>query len=586
MKDFIKMFLAVICGLVVSALVMFFICIGFIGTIGAITSKSSSPLPKSDGVLVLDMSKFVIGEQSEESNPLAVLKGNESIETIGIWDAVQAINMAAEDPMVKYIYMRPDGSLSGISAAEELRSALKNFRKTSGKPVIAYMESPSTMGIYLSSVADKVYLSSYLGATPTVVGVGTQMIFLGDLLKKLGVNMQLIRHGKYKSAGEMFTRSTPSEENKEQYQRLVNSLWETLSTDIAKEREITTDALNAAVDGLKLNLPQDFVDCGLVDELLSDEELKNKLAILAVKDNINDVSMVSFCEYVSAKVMPASFSNSRIAVIYANGDIVDGSDKTDVAGDRFVSLISKVRADSTIQAVVLRVNSPGGSVMASEKIKHELDLLKEDKPLIASYGSYAASGGYWISNNCDKIFTDRTTLTGSIGVFGMVPDFSGTAKDILHVNVTTINSNKHSDMFSGVRAFDSEEYNFMLRSIESIYDKFTTTVSEGRAIPKETVDAIGQGRVWTGADAISINLTDEIGTLEDAIRYTASVAGDSNLSNWTIVEYPKPQTQLENILSLFGEDYGDGGVKTLAKWIGSDGKAKVLARMDNEIKIR
>jgi len=584
MKDFIKMLLAVICGIVITFLVMFFVCMGFVGTIGALASKSASPLPKADGVLVLDMSKFALGEQSEESNPLASLSGQESVETIGIRDATKAIEMAADDPVIKYIYLCTDGSLSDISASEELRSSLEGFRERSGKPVIAYMESPSTMGIYLSSAADKVYLSSHLGATPTVVGVGTQMIFLGDLLNKLGVNVQLIRHGKYKSAGEMFTRSSASAENREQYQRLVNSLWETISADIAEEREVSLESLNEAVDGLKLNLPQDFVDCGLVDELLTREELENKLAVLAVKDDIKDVAMVSFSDYVAAKILPESFSKSQIAIIYANGDIVDGSGKADVAGDRFASLISKVRSDSTIKAVVLRVNSPGGSVMASEKIKHELDLLKEDKPLVASYGSYAASGGYWISNNCDKIFTDKTTITGSIGVFGVVPDFSKTANDVLHINIETVNSNKHSDMFSGMKAFDNEEYNFMLRSIESIYDKFTTTVAEGRSMPKETVDAIGQGRVWTGADAVSINLTDEVGTLEDAVLYAASVAGIPD--NYSITEYPKPRSQMDNILSLLGGDEDENEVKALAKWLRSDSKAKVLARMDNEIRIK
>ena len=500
-------------------------------------------------------------------------------------DAISAINTAAADPGVKYIYLKTDLNASGISALEEFRKALSDFRINSGKPVISYIESPSTGSYYLASVADKVYMTSYLGATTLVNGVSSQMIFLGDLLNRLGINVQLIKHGKYKSAGEMYTRSSSTPENREQNQRMVDALWEVISSDIAESRGLDIEDVNSAVNDLKLNLPEDFLRCGFVDELMTSEQLEDKLAALAMADNFKDVSMIPFSDYVAVKTA-VSTAKKEIAVIYVDGEIVDGSASSDVAGDRFARVIAKARADSSIKAVVLRVNSPGGSVLASEKIKHELDRLKEDKPLIASYGAYAASGGYWISNNCDKIYSDATTLTGSIGVFGVVPDFSKVAKNTLHVGVESVSSNKHADMYGLMRPFDKSEYAYMQTSIESIYDRFTATVSEGRSLPVETVDAIGQGRVWTGCDALDIHLVDEIGSLEQAILYAADCAGDPDIKSWRIEGYPRPQTQMEMIMSMLGGDDDTSAQARIFKRLSTLKSPQILARMDTEITIQ
>lgn len=594
MKDFLKVTAAVICGFIIVTVIMFMLGFGFLGAL--LASGSTTPVLPKSGVLVIDMSKMVLGEQSKEAAAIpSPLGGGSSAQTIGIWDAVQAINTAAQDPAVQYVYLKTDGSMSGVSALEEFRNALDRFRRTSGKAVVSYIESPTSGSYYLASVADKVYMTEFRGATTMVNGVSSQMIFLGDLLDRLGVNMQLIRHGKYKSAGEMYTRSSASPENREQYQRMVDSVWGTMADQIAASRGISVEALNGAIDGLKLNLPQDFVDCGLVDELLTTEGLKEKLAMLAVVDDFSDVDMIQFPDYVAAR-KTISKASKEIAVIYAQGDIVDGSGKSDVAGDRFARIIASVRADSTVKAVVLRVNSPGGSVLASEKIKNELDLLKQTKPLIASYGDYAASGGYWISTNCDKIYSDATTLTGSIGVFGIVPDFSKTANDVLHINIESISSNKHGDMYSGMRPFDEAEYNYMLASIESIYDRFTTIVSDARSLPKDTVDNIGQGRVWTGYDAAALRLVDEIGSLEDAVSYAAAQAGDPDVSNWRVSGYPRPLSPIEEILSLFGTGTPEStafsgrdlvqSAEAAARGLGELSKPQVLARMDTEIEIR
>lgn len=588
MKDFLKMVTAVVCGFFIVCIISFILCAGFLGAIVAAGSATPA-LPKS-GVLRIDLSGIVLGEQTREANPFdgmdagsLISGGSGGAETIGIWDAVQAIHAAAEDPAVKFIYLCPDGNLSGVTALGELREALEQFRAVSGKPIVSYTESPSTGAYYLASVSDKIYMTPNLGASGQLTGVSSQMMFFGDLLKRFGVNMQLIRHGKYKSAGEMYTRSSSSPENREQYQRMIDSMWETIGGQIAAGRGISREQLDEAIEGLKLNFPQDYVDCGLVDELLDREALQDKLAALAVADEYKDVKWIGFADYVAAKVLPGK-ARQKIAVIYADGEIIDGNGKSDVAGDRFASVIARVRADSTVKAVVLRVNSPGGSVLASEEIREELDRLKADKPVIASYGDYAASGGYWISSNCEKIYANATTLTGSIGVFGLVPDLSGTLKDVAHVGVESVTSHKHGDMYGLMRPFDAEEHAYMQSSIEAVYKRFTSLVSEGRGIPEETVDAVGQGRVWTGADALQIRLVDEIGTLEDALRYAAAAAGEPELGQWTVKGYPTPPGAMEQILDMFGK--GSGGEDALVSALRAIAGPRILARMDNDIRIR
>lgn len=580
MKDFLKMTLAVVVGLILVGMIGMMLCFGLVGSLAAVGSVQPA-LPKS-GVLTIDMSRVVIGEQSRESNPIESLYGPGMVEVVGLWDAVQAINYAATDPAVQFIYLKTDGSATDIAAASEIRKSLEKFR-TSGKAVVAYLESPTTGEYYLASVADKVYMTTHPGAMPTITGISSQMTFLKDLLDKFGVNVQLIRHGKYKSAGETFVRSEPSAENLEQYQTMIDSMWGDVAAEIASSRGIDVAALNDLVDNLRLNLPSDFLEAGLVDELLTREGLESKLATLSVVDEYKDVKKIAFADYVAARVVP-SRARQKIAVIYADGEIVDGSDKKDIAGDRFASVIEKVRRDSTVKAVVLRVNSPGGAVLAADKIKTELDLLKATKPLVASYGAYAASGGYWISANADKIFTDALTLTGSIGVFSMIPDLSKTLKNVAHVGITSVNSNKHGDMYSLMRPLDPDEYAYMLRSVEDIYDRFTGLVAEGRGMSVEAVDEIGQGRVWTGSDAIGIGLADEIGTLEDAIHYAAVCAGNPELADWAVCGYPKVPGPIDQVMEMFGNAPQDDEA-VLVRSLGDLTKVKTLARLPYEISI-
>ena len=584
MKEFVKMTLAVIAGLFIFGFVAFFLSFAMIGAVAAL--GESQPVMPREAVLKIDMSTFTLSEQSIEANPMDVLMaGGTAVESLGIYNAINAINAAAADPAVKFIYMKPDGLSGGTAQIEEFRKALVNFRK-SGKAIVSYIENPGNGSYYLASVSDKIFMTPHDGAMNTFTGLSSQMIFLKDLLDRLGVNVQLIRHGKYKSAGEMFVRNSSSKENLEQNTEMVESLWGTWASEIAQSRGMSTDDLNALLDNLELNFPTDWVEHGLVDELLDYNQLEDKLCDLFVADKYEDVKGISLNDYATLKNTVNFKAKKKVAVIYATGDIVDGDAKENVAGNRFAKIISDVRKDSSVYAVVLRVNSPGGSVLASEKIKAELDLLREYKPIIASYGDYAASGGYWISANCDKIYSNASTLTGSIGVFSMIPDLGGVVKNKLHVNITPVNSNEHSDMYNGFRALDKKELDYMQASVENIYDKFTKLVSEGRGMPVARVDEIAQGRVWSGADALGIGLVDEIGTIEDAINYAAlSIEGVTGVQDVQVVGYPKPQTTMEALLeSLTGETNAFAGtafegIADAFQEFGKQDSGKAYARM-------
>ncbi|MBQ8856239.1 MAG: signal peptide peptidase SppA [Bacteroidales bacterium] len=590
MKEFVKMTLATMAGLFIFGIVAFFFMFAMLGAVAAIGEKQ--PVMPREAVLKIDMSTFTLSEQSAEANPMdMLLAGGESVQPLGIYSAINAINAAASDPAVKFIYMKPDGVSGGTAQIEEFRKALKNFRN-SGKAIVSYIESPGNGSYYLASVSDKIFMTPHDGAMNMFTGLSSQMIFLKDLLDKVGVNVQLIRHGKYKSAGEMFVRNSSSKENLEQNTEMVESLWGTWASEIAESRGISTEKLNGIINNLELNFPTDWVENGLVDELLNYNQLEDKLCDLFVAEKYEDVKGISLNDYATLKNTVNFKAKKKVAVIYATGDIVDGDAKENVAGNRFAKIISDVRKDSSVYAVVLRVNSPGGSVLASEKIKAELDLLRESKPIIASYGDYAASGGYWISANCDKIYSNASTLTGSIGVFSMIPDLGDVVKDKLHVTITPVNSNEHSDMYNGFRPLNQKELDYMQASVENIYDKFTKLVSEGRGMPVARVDEIAQGRVWTGADAIGIGLVDEIGTIEDAINYAAlSIEGVTGVQDVQVVGYPKPQSTMEALLeSLTGESTVLAGtafenIEKAFQGFGKQDAGKAYARMPYVISV-
>ena len=584
------MTLATITGLFLFGFVAMFLFIGMIGALAA--AGETAPIMPKEAVLSIDFTEMTLAEQTSEADPLAMIQGGVEMTPVGIYSAITAINAAAQDPAIRYIYMKPDAASGGFAQIEEFRTALKNFRD-SGKAIVSYIESPSNAGYYLASVSDKIYMTKYDGGMNMFTGISSQLIFLKDALDRLGINVQLIRHGKYKSAGEMYIRNSSSKENMEQNEAMISSIWNSWSAEIAQSREITAEELNAMLNNLELNFPSDFLEKGLADELLSREELQQKLADLYVTDSYKKVKSISLADYAKIKDIPNLKAANKIAVIYAEGNIVDGDESEQVAGDRFAKIIDDVRADKDVKAVVLRVNSPGGSVMASEKIKAELDLLRENVPVIASYGDYAASGGYWISANSDYIFANATTLTGSIGVFSMIPDIGGVIKNKLHVTVTPVKSNEHADMMGLMRPLTPKEEAYMQASVERIYDQFTSLVAAGREMTVEEVDAIAQGRVWTGAEALEIGLVDEIGTLEDAIEYAAmSIEGVTSVSDVQIAAYPKPLTTIEMLLEAFGGTESvfagtplESVEKAFLGWDGSQA-GKVYARIPYEISIR
>lgn len=595
MKNFIKMTLATLTGLLLFGFASLIILGGIIGAAASL-GKHQQVMPES-AILTLDMSKVMLTEQTQEVDPLTALQGNGmDISNIGIYSAINAINAAAGDPAVKFIYMKPDGVMGGMAQIEELRSALKNFRE-SGKAIVSYMENPTNAGYYLASVSDKIYMTSHDGGMNMLTGASSQMIFLKDLLDRLGINVQLIRHGKYKSAGEMFVRNSSSRENMEQNEAMVRSIWESWAEKMAQSRDIEVAGLNSMLNNLELNFPEDFLAKGLVDELVTRDQLMRKLADLYVAEDPDEIKSISLQDYAVLRTPFNLKPKATVVVIYADGDIIDGNTKENsiVAGDRFAKIISDIRKDSTVKAAVLRVNSPGGSVLASEKIKTELALLQERMPVVASYGNYAASGGYWISACCDKIYTNETTLTGSIGVFSMIPDFSGTVEDKLHVNITPVNSNRHSDMYGMMRPLTDAEISYMQASVEKIYDRFTGIVAEGRDMSVARVDEIAQGRVWTGAEALGIGLVDQIGTIEDAITWAAlSIEGVNSVEEVTVAGYPKPMTSIELLLEslegpkeqniLAGTPFKSVG-EAFGTWNSSE-TGKVYARLPYEIIIR
>ena len=599
MKEFIKTTLAVITGIFLCFVIMIVLGTSFLSAL-AVAGSSKPVLPK-EGVLLMDLSEFAIGEQDVALDPMSAIQGK-GTATLGLWSAVQAINAAAYDDAVQYIFLKPEASTLEMADLYEVRKALEGFREN-GKAIVSYMDNVTTGGYYLASVSDKIYLTSHQGGTPMFHGISGQLFFLKDILDRLGVNVQLIRHGKYKSAGEMYVKDHASPENMEQNQAMISSMWKTLSQDMAASRNMTSADIDSLIDNLKLNFPEDFLEAGLVDGLVTAEELKDKLAALSVKDSYKDVKFIHFADYVTNCETVQPKSRQKIAVIYADGEIVDGSDTKGVAGDRFANIISKVRADSTVKSVVFRVNSPGGSVLASEKIKAEIDLMKAVKPVVVSYGNYAASGGYWISAAAGKIYADPTTLTGSIGVFSMIPDLSGTLSKVAHVNFTPVNSNRHSDIMGMMRPLDGEETAYMQEAVEVIYDRFVGVVAEGRNLEPDFVDSVAQGRVWTGDDALRIGLVDEIGTLEDAVHAAAYEASgsyeDANLNNWQVESYPKPQTTFDMLMEMFGNSSPEESVKilkdtpfaSLADAVGDwmrilgrrDGESVMMARMPYEI---
>ncbi|MGX8707426.1 MAG: signal peptide peptidase SppA [Bacteroidales bacterium] len=589
-----KPFWKVVFGGCLGALIAFFlinlIIFGLIGSaISSMGSKESQPSVPRGAILKIDLSK-PIGEQGKESfsfNPL-LMSANMG-QSVSLLNAIRALETAATDPQVKFVYLKADGLGMDIAQAEEFRNALVRFRE-SGKPLVAYSQNLSAGNYYIASVADKVILNTY--GDVMIQGMSSSLMYYKDLIDHLGVDIQLIRHGKYKSAGEPYIKSEPSQENREQYEKMLGTIWGVMADAVAASRDFTAEQYNAWIDNLEIENGKDALEKGLVDELWYDDQVRDYFCTLCGVKEPKQLKYVSLKDYAAAKVKPNLRSKEKIAVVYADGEIVMDDKGDGNIGNNFAREIAKARRDSSVKAVVFRVNSPGGSVQASAAIEREIALTKACKPVVASYGGYAASGGYWISCGADKIFSDKSTLTGSIGVFGLIPSFGKALRKNLHLNVYEVSTHKHGSKAGGMDPLDPEEEAAMQKQIDETYEDFVARVAAGRGLTTEAVDEIAQGRVWAGGDAIRIGLVDEWGGLTDAIRYAATMAG---LENYRLVEYPVVEPVYNKLMASMNEQgteqdiragFADAATRTGNWLLGLDGPV-VAARMETiEIKLK
>ena len=581
MKPFWKVVFGGCLGTLIAFILVNLILFGIIGSALSSMGKDTQPAVPKNAILKIDLSQ-PISEQGKESFSFNPLAGNASMSTsISLLNALRALEVAATDPQVKFLYLKADALGMDIAQAEEFRAALLKFRE-GGKPVVAYCQGLSAGNYYMASVADKVILNAY--GDVMISGMSSQLMYYKDLIDHLGIDIQLIRHGKYKSAGEPYIKSEMSQENKEQYEQLLGTIWGVMADAVAGSRDFTADQYNAWIDNLEINTAEAAKEKGLVDELWYDDQVRDYFCTLCDVKKPKDLKYVSLKDYAAAKVKANLRAKEKIAVIYADGQIVMDDKGDGNIGNNFAREIAKVRQDSSVKAVVFRVNSPGGSVQASAAIEREIELLKACKPVVASYGGYAASGGYWISCGTDKIFSDKSTLTGSIGVFGLIPSFGKALKKNVHLNVYEVSTHKHGALATGMSPLDPEEEEAMQENIDSIYEDFVARVAAGRGLTTEAVDEIAQGRVWAGGDAIQIGLVDELGGLTDAIRYAATMA---SLENYRLVEYPAVTSLYEQLLSSMEETGTEqdirtdpvGAVTRVSSWLlGLDGP-EIAARM-------
>jgi protease IV len=551
MKQFFGAFFGSVIGIVIATVLVIVIVIGAVKSSFRETFREDekSSVLKNNSILKIRLHGSIVDRETE--NPFAGLKGmkgfSNSDET-GLNVLVKKIRHAATDSKIKGIYLDLAHIHSGYANITELRNALTEFKK-SGKFVYCYSEIYGQREYYLASAASKVFINPQ--GSLEFKGLSMHLMFYKNALQKLGVDLQVFRHGKYKSAVEPFLLDKMSEANRLQSETFLNSIWATMLTGIAKDRHLTIDNLNAMANNLEIEEPRDaegkLVDMlAYEDEVLS--EMKKKTGV-AEKDKLN---FIDLDKYKADTKVDLKLKNTEIAVIYASGDIESGhGGRNGIGSERLVKAIREARLDDKIKAIVLRVNSPGGSALASDVIWREVTLAKKAKPFVVSMGNLAASGGYYISCAATRIFAQPNTITGSIGVFGIIPNFQKAFAEKLGITVDTVNTNKYSNIGSTLLPVNERERAFIQKSVEKIYDVFTTRVAEGRGMTQAMVDSIGQGRVWTGADALKINLVDEIGGLDAALAYAAKAA---NIKDYKLIELPKQKHPFEELLGHAEED--------------------------------
>ncbi len=561
MKQFFGAFLGSILGLLITGIIIALIIAASIaGLVSKAKTIGNDALVdvSENSVLRLNLN----GEINERGtkSPFGNLKFGpiKPSTSIGINDVIASLTKAKIDNNIKGIYLEISNPIAGFASLEEVRNALLDFKK-SGKFVIAYAEVYTQKAYYLASVANKCYLNPQGGFE--VKGLSSQVMFYKNMLEKLNVEVQIFRHGKFKSAIEPFMLDKMSEANRAQIETYLGSLWQQMVVGVSKDRKISIDEINTIANNLLVRNPNDAVKYHFIDELKYEDEV---FALIKKTMNVNDnqkLNFVTLTDYATT-VDQINNSKNKIAVIYAVGEIVSGDgdgDDDKMGSEKIVNALRKARLDDDVKAIVLRVNSPGGSALASDVMWRETLLAKQAKPLIVSMGDVAASGGYYISCMGDRIFAQPNTITGSIGVFGMIPNAQKALADKLGITIDTVNTNKHSDVGTILRGVTKDEYAYVQQSVEHIYDVFITKVAQGRKTTKNLIDSVGQGRVWSGADAIKINLVDELGGIKDAVNYAAKMA---KLSNYKLVDYPKQADALEELLGNTKEEMETRYLKT------------------------
>ncbi|MRM96807.1 signal peptide peptidase SppA [Riemerella anatipestifer] len=542
MRSFIKSVLANITAITIVFFIFFgFIIIAMIGN--AIGDKDSVKI-KRNSILTLD-SKFRVIE-SETEKDLNVFDFKNQVRDVALYDVIRAIEKAKTDDNIKGISIENDNINAGITQIESIRNAIEDFKK-SGKFVYSYGNSVSQPSYFLGSVADKFHLNPAGGIE--LKGMASEVVFLKDFADQYGIGINVIRHGKYKAAVEPFLRNDLSPENKEQLSTLLSDLWGRVSNKIASSRKISIENFQSITDGLYGMIPDFSLKYGLVDKLMQKGEyellLKQKIGI----DTNKKLNKVSIRKYIKS-IKDESKSSEKIAVLYASGNIINGNEVTNISDEKYIEYIRDLKDDDDVKAVVLRINSPGGSANASDQILFELQQLKLKKTLIVSFGDYAASGGYYIAMAGDKIYSEPNTITGSIGVFGVIPDFKNLAnKNGIRSDVVSTNAN--SQMMSPISGITDGTKNMLQNSVEQTYKRFVYFVTKNRNKTFEQVDEIAGGRVWSGKKAKELGLVDELGSLNDAINFAAK---QSKVKNYNIISYPSEINPLEEFFKGMDEE--------------------------------
>ncbi|PAM91889.1 signal peptide peptidase SppA [Flavobacterium sp. IR1] len=515
-----------------------FIMLFFFGIIiiGTIFGGDETVSVKSDSVIELDLKKINNDYAGKYKDPLVTVFSNK--KEIGLTDVINAIDAAKTDDKIKGISILNDESSLGLAQYKDLRNALESFKK-SGKFVWAYANTYTQKEYYLNSVANTVYLNPV--GDLDFKGLSSEIMFFKDFQDKSGIHMEVIRHGKYKSAVEPFLDNKMSEANREQLTALLNSIWSTVVSDISKSRNIPVAKLNEIADGLLARTPEMAKAQHLVDVVAYEDVYHNAIKKALKVTGDDDYNKISISDYTQNNITTAltNSSSDQIAVIYAQGEIASGEGDVTVIGEGAMRRsLQEARKNEDIKAIVLRINSPGGSALTSDLIWREIEITKKEKPVVVSMGNYAASGGYYIACNADKIFAESNTITGSIGVFGVLPNFTPLANK-LGINTEQVKTHQNSANYSPFVPIDENFKTYTQESVEHIYNTFVTHVAQGRKMTFAQVDAIAQGRVWSGSEALKIGLVDKIGGLNDAVAEAAKLAKVKSYSTQNFPEYEK-----------------------------------------------